>query len=324
MTAPEHKIPEVSVVMAVHNGESQIGDTVDSILNQQHIDLEFIIIDDGSTDDTPRILDELSARDPRIRVVHQANTGLTQALREGCQLATAPLIARQDVGDRSLPNRLHRQRERLLSNPNVVAVGCSVRWIGPLSEHLGDWVRNQSDQETTQELLESGVGFVHPSVMFRRNTYEKTGGYRTQFRFAQDVDLWYRMAEQGCLATCPEILFAYRMDVSGISPENRPRQQRLGELARECYFARSLGTSEESLLDQAVAISQKQTPTGTVTGTGKGSYLIGSQLYDRRDRRCRPYLAAAIRSGTQLLRAAFKYFASFVTCGSIEDISDFA
>ena len=96
----------MSVVMSVYNGADRLASTLDSVLAQEEVDFEFIVINDGSIDESGRILDEYAARDRRIRVVHQENTGLTQALVTGCSMARGEFIARQDAGgDRSLPCR---------------------------------------------------------------------------------------------------------------------------------------------------------------------------------------------------------------------------
>src|SRR3569623_742811 len=101
--------PQVSVVMGVYNGAAALPATMRSVLDQEGCALEIIVVDDGSSDDTPRLLDEWAARDARLRVIHQANTGLTGALIRGCGEVRGEFIARQDCGDRSLPGRLRSQ-----------------------------------------------------------------------------------------------------------------------------------------------------------------------------------------------------------------------
>jgi len=307
----------LSVVMACHNNELTIIDSIQCIVNQTFRNWELIVVNDGSTDATEKRIEQIASTEPRIRVVHQSNQGLTEALINGCRLAKGPLIARQDVGDLSLPDRFERQLRFLEQNCGVVAAGSSVRWIGPKSEYLGDWVRHQTPSETTLDLTENGTGFVHPSVMFRKDAYELAGGYRNQFRFAQDHDLWYRMAEIGMLGTCPEVLFEYRMDVSGISPQHRTRQERLGQLARECYLARKNGLSEESLLKEANRVSWDENHadvSGSASGPGDAAYFVGSQLYQQRDRRCRKYLKMALTAKSNRLRSAVKFASSFLIC----------
>src|SRR5262245_12696845 len=97
---------DVSVVMSVYNGASSLSVTMNSVLSQAGVDLEFVIVNDGSTDGTGEILDDYALSDSRVRVIHQKNTGLTGALILGCAAATGEFIARQDVGDTSLPGRL--------------------------------------------------------------------------------------------------------------------------------------------------------------------------------------------------------------------------
>ena len=99
-------LPEVSIVMSVYNGACYLRAAVESVLDQQGVSFEFVVVDDGSTDESGAILDEYATRDPRLRVIHQQNTGLTQALIRGCSEARGEFIARQDADDVSLPGRL--------------------------------------------------------------------------------------------------------------------------------------------------------------------------------------------------------------------------
>src|SRR6056297_3621885 len=106
--------PDVSVVMSVYNNADSLPAALESILSQEGVALEFIVIDDGSTDGSGTILDEAAARDPRLKVIHKQNEGLTKALIEGCAMASAPWIARQDADDLSLPGRLKAQLDRAM------------------------------------------------------------------------------------------------------------------------------------------------------------------------------------------------------------------
>src|SRR5450759_1549651 len=112
--------PEVSVVMSVYNGASHLAATLDSILSQEGVKFEFIVVNDGSSDKTGQILNDYAQRDSRVRIIHQENTGLTRALIRGCDAATGEFIARQDAGDASLPGRLARQLDVFRNNPHVV------------------------------------------------------------------------------------------------------------------------------------------------------------------------------------------------------------
>ena len=105
----------VSVVMSVYNGAKYLRESVESVLSQEGVAFEFIIVNDGSTDDSGIILAEYAARDDRIRIIEQENTGLTRALIRGCDEAQGKYIARQDADDISMPNRL-LQLQNLISS----------------------------------------------------------------------------------------------------------------------------------------------------------------------------------------------------------------
>ena len=100
--------PEVSVVMSVYNGASHLAATLDSILSQEGVELEFIVVNDGSSDKSGQILNDYAQRDSRLRIIHQENTGLTRALIRGCDAARGEFIARQDAGDISLPGPIEK------------------------------------------------------------------------------------------------------------------------------------------------------------------------------------------------------------------------
>ena len=196
-------LPQVSVVMSVYNGAGHLAETLDSVLSQQDCDFEFIVVDDGSSDNTATILDEYASRDTRLCVIHQENTGLTRALIRGCAEARGEFIARQDAGDISLPGRLKLQSDFLQKHPEAVMTGCAVQFTGPLHEPL---------YTASKPMLQLDAGFRildiahlsgpphHGATMFRRDAYQKAGGYRAAFVVAQDIDLWLRLSEQGqCL-----------------------------------------------------------------------------------------------------------------------------
>ena len=122
--------PRVSVVMSVYNGERYLAEAIDSILGQSMSDLEFIVIDDGSTDGTPRILEKYTARDERVWVVrNERNLGLTRSLNRCLSLARGEYFARQDADDISLPERLALQVQLLDANPHVGAIGTGSRGL---------------------------------------------------------------------------------------------------------------------------------------------------------------------------------------------------
>jgi glycosyltransferase involved in cell wall biosynthesis len=200
--------PAVSVVMAVYNGEPWLEEAIASILGQSLVDLEFIVVDDGSTDGTPRRLAALG--DPRLRVIPQPRAGQTAALNRGLRAARAHLVARIDADDVALPERLARQVGFLAAHPEVTLLGTAAREIAP-SGAVVQTVAPPCDDRALRRALMRANPFVHSSVMFRRAAIDLVGAYDESFAVAQDYDLWLRMSRVGRLANLAEPLVLRRL-----------------------------------------------------------------------------------------------------------------
>jgi glycosyltransferase involved in cell wall biosynthesis len=291
--------PRVSVVMSVRDDLQRLPVAVASILSQDFRELELIVVDDGSRDGSGELLDRLAAEDPRLRVLHRENRGLTQALVEGCELARGEFIARQDSDDRSRPGRIAAQVAALDRDARVGFVSCTTAYVGPQGEALLEISRPADPQAATQELLHGRKGpGAHGSVMFRRSLYQDVGGYRPAFRYAQDSDLWLRMAEKAMFACVPEVLYEHRKEVSSTSGAHRPAQKRFGELGHLCRQARAQGTPETPYLEEAARLSaQVATSPGREdrAAAAAAAYLLGSQLLRNGNPRARQYLWQAVR-----------------------------
>ncbi len=122
----------VTVVMCTFNEAKALDRSIASVLDQEASDLELVIVNDGSG----KILDDAAFRDPRLKVVHKRNEGLTKALVEGCAMVSAPWIARQDADDLSLPGRLRAQLERAKKGDAPVLVTCGAMCRTPDDEDL--------------------------------------------------------------------------------------------------------------------------------------------------------------------------------------------
>ncbi|MEM8875455.1 MAG: glycosyltransferase [Planctomycetota bacterium] len=218
-------MPRVSVILASYNAEAFIRAAVDSILAQTFTDFEFIIVDDGSTDQSRAILHGYD--DPRIRLIEQDNIGLTPTLNKACKLATGDLLARMDADDVAKPDRFAKQVAFLDAHPEVAVLGGAYELVDDRGRLLR--VQHQpTDNATLQELCLVGkVPICHPLVMMRRGVFEQVGGYDESYSASQDLDLWLRMGEHGDLASLPDVLLQYRMQADSIS-------EKKGALQTEC------------------------------------------------------------------------------------------
>jgi glycosyltransferase involved in cell wall biosynthesis len=279
--------------MAVRNGGWRLKASLESVLTQDSTSFEFVVVDDGSTDGTSDMLAGFAARDERIVLLHGEACGLTEALIRGCDASRGDFIARQDCGDHSLPGRFLRQLALLKKHIDVGFVSCHTRYVGPGGEYLflsdSKGIRDEPFRMISDDQPPKCVcgPSHHGSVIFRRNLYEKLGGYRKIFRRSQDWDLWYRMAEVSLFAVVPEVLYEAVVLPDGISMGRKNEQDIFGKVAIEAMQARQSGQTEDGIL--------KQIPLSLVgeNSTADGNYFIGSLLFRNRDPRCRRYLLSS-------------------------------
>ncbi|MFV0299058.1 MAG: glycosyltransferase family 2 protein [Hyphomicrobiaceae bacterium] len=223
--------PRVTVLMPVRNGERYLAAAVAGITSQSFEDFDFVIVDDGSTDATPSLLKEASSRDPRIRVLTRASTGIVGALEAGRAVSRAPYIARMDADDVALPHRLALQVAYLDSHRSAVAVGGQVRDI---NEHGADLSRGRFPLSPSdcRAYLAYGAPFCHPAVMLRREALDAVGGYRRLFEPAEDLDLWLRLAMVGDLANLDQEVLKYRRHAATVTARRAVANARAACLAR--------------------------------------------------------------------------------------------
>ena len=213
--------PKASVITTVYNGEKFLSQCVESILNQTYQDFEFIIINDGSTDGTPAILDKY--KDPRLKIFHHKNQGLTKSLIFGESVSRGSLIARLDADDFALPQRLEKQIQFMDENPEVVL--CGSRY----EELMDGQTRTQQIPFIWTDLklrkkMSCFNPFPHSTVMFRKSAYNKADGYDPEIRYGQDFDLWVRLLETGRGHNLDEILTTIRFHSESISSQKTKEQ----------------------------------------------------------------------------------------------------
>ena len=207
--------PQVSILMPVRNEEEFLPAALDSLFRQTLEEWELIVVDDGSTDATPRILAEAARRDSRVRLCNSPGTGLPDALNFGLAQCRTDLVARMDGDDICHPRRLERQLNLMLQSPEFGLVACGFRNFprAALGRGMADYEKWQNGLTTHGAVMRDlfvESPFVHPSVMFRRREVEEVGGYRAM-GWAEDYDLWLRLAAAGTrFARLPEILFFWR------------------------------------------------------------------------------------------------------------------
>ena len=238
--------PRVTVAMSVYNNAPTLALAIDSILSQSFTDFEFLIVDDGSSDESGAIIDAYAARDARVRPIHQANRGLIASLNRMVDEARAPLIARMDGDDISLPARFERQVAFLDANPDHGVVGTWTNSIDDAGVFRPDLDGHPTTHAAFLAALERGPVLCHPSVVMRRDVVQAVGGYHAAFRHCEDYDLWLRLAERTKLCSLPERLILYRHSETQVSNRHAVPQQIGAAVAWLAHVERLAGRPDPS------------------------------------------------------------------------------
>jgi glycosyltransferase involved in cell wall biosynthesis len=216
--------PRVSVLIGCWNNATTLPRAIDSILAQTVDDLELIVVDDGSTDETPEIVDRY--RDPRLRRLALEHMGIARSLNQGMDSASAPLVAFQDADDWSYPERLERQLAVLDGRPEVAVVGC---WMDEVDETGRPLTARQPRREGTVTPVLARLNPIPGTcAMVRRAAALEAGDFDPRFRFAQDYDLWSRISDRHEIVCVGEVLAARQMSSSAAGSRHERAQIREG------------------------------------------------------------------------------------------------
>jgi hypothetical protein len=230
----------ISVVMSVFNGQAFLADAVESILGQSFDDFEFVIIDDGSTDQTSEILRRYVAQDARIRIHRHDNMGRTQSLNVGIRIASGKYIARMDADDISLPNRFQEQFSFMEGHPDVGLLGGAFQLISEDGSVL-DAIRCPTQDSEIRSAMRIENPVCHPAAFLRKDLVLAVGGYRKPFVESEDYDLWLRISERSQLANLETCVLQYRIHPGQVSIKSMRHQRECGLAARAAAALRSQG-----------------------------------------------------------------------------------
>jgi len=219
----------VSVLMSIYNEPIEwIKQSIDSILNQTFSDFEFIIVNDNPG----RIENELLLTgyeniDRRVIVVgNKVNVGLTKSLNKALNIATGDFIVRMDADDISLPDRIEKQVDFMLTNSQVVACGSYIQYFGDKDQKKRDYITKQNH---VNSFLLIGSPLAHPSVIIRGSVIrENSIQYDEGLRYSQDYKFWLELSRYGQLANIPEVLLKYRISSQQISSAKIIEQHNIG------------------------------------------------------------------------------------------------
>lgn len=224
----------VSVILPAYNAERFVGDAIDSILAQTYHSLELIVVDDGSTDNTSKIL---RGYGKRLRVItNERNEGIVKSLNSGIATIKGEFIARQDADDISTPTRIEKQVSYMRDNPDCALLGTArVRMSedGAIRKYAK---QSQVIERPTLADMQQRNLFVHGSMMMRKAVLQTIGNYSPIFHHAEDYELWMRFLANGYQAAIlSERLYATREHAKQISHEQYAEQTLIMFMARDLH-----------------------------------------------------------------------------------------
>jgi len=214
--------PKITVLMPVYNGAKYLDLAIQSVLNQTYKDFEFLIIDDGSTDNSVEIIKKYD--DARIRIVkNEKNLGLPTTLNIGLDIAKGEYIARMDCDDISHPLRFEKQVEFMDDNPNISICGTWMRTIG---DNAGIIIEVPKTNEEIKCSLLFSSGITHPTVFMRKKEFDKHNlRYSTEYLDNEDTELWIRALKYVQAGSLQEVLYYYRIHPTQTCRKDNQRQK---------------------------------------------------------------------------------------------------
>ena len=210
--------------MPVYDGESWLREAIGSVLGQTHSKLELLVVDDGSADGSLDVAREMARQDPRVRVLALPHGGEVAARNAAVATARGDLLLNHDADDVSLPGKLEALVRHLAAHPWTAIVGCLGEYFDDAGRTLG------------RPLLETGPGrirttfgranaMINSAALIRRRVFDVIGGYREEYRSADDYDFFSRALQAGFeLANLPEVLHRIRLHGASVSARRTLRQ----------------------------------------------------------------------------------------------------
>jgi glycosyltransferase involved in cell wall biosynthesis len=293
--------------MPAYNSGPYIREAIDSVLNQTFTDFEFIIINDGSKDETLDIIRQYT--DPRIRLIDQQNKGLIDTLNESILLARGEIIARMDADDICLPDRLQLEYDFLEAHPEYVMVGSEADVVDKEGNFLMKLIPVGHTHEEIVLRINKKCPFIHPCVMFRKQAVIDAGLYPKNALTFEDHLLWKKLLDLGRVCNLDKVLLKVRFNPESVTIDEKWRGEAFIKIRREAV--------ERGYVSEQDAIALKQLLVNQNFATYKqASYhaMVGKKYLwnNPNGKLARKHFAAAIRHYPKNPESYILYMFSFL------------
>ncbi|WP_192499303.1 glycosyltransferase family 2 protein [Skermanella pratensis] len=310
--------------MPSYNSAAFIREAIDSITAQTFPHFELLVCDDGSTDDTIGIVEELAEKDERIRLIRNQHGGVSRNCNVGLLEARFPWIARLDADDIAMPDRLETQIRAAERHPEVVCWGGAARLVSRQGRRLRGTQLGPVDAGEFEEIRRTGkvIYILGPTVMFRSDLALELGGYDPRFDGAEDIELLSRLADRGQVRTLPKVLTHYRIHGQSVTAHRSARQRVLFSFIEARNKARLDGGDLE--LDHYLA-NQAARPAivrlrETIAGLGS-QYYRNTSIHFAERRLLRAMATASVAMALQPVTTSQR-FGGRVTRGIVRRVAE--
>ena len=234
----------VTVIMPVYNASKYLDKSIQSILNQTYKDFKFIILNDGSTDNSLDIIKKYSDTDSRIELVDKPNSGAASSFNYGLKICNSKYIARMDSDDISMPDRLHVQINYLEKYKNIDVLGSAIKTIDENDNELKSifFPDNYSDIIDRMDLTSP---IANPSAMIKKSVFEDIGDLDTNTDPADDYDFLVKaVVNKKIITNINQILLKYRLHQENLSKINHHKQIKFSYNSRKMLIEEGLLSSK--------------------------------------------------------------------------------
>ena len=282
--------PAASVILSVFNNQRELPAAMESIFGQSFSDFEVIAVDDGSSDGSGEILERYAHGDPRLRVVHQSNQGLSSSLNLACDMARADYLIRHDADDVSARDRFARQLFYMQSRPEVALAGAWTCFVHPQDGPRFVFALPDSHELLLSYLTRGHNPLVHGAAILRASAFKKLpGGYRFHCP-GEEYDLWLRMSQHGLIGMVTSVCYFFTLSQYGITYSSYRMHSKVINLAlslhkERMHYGRELTPDIQEKHREIVRAFSPRCPPGLVADYGEGIASLRVADY-RRYRLC--------------------------------------
>jgi len=240
----------ISIIIPTYNNEKFISEAIQSVLKQTFKNFELIIVNNGSKDNTLKLIRELANLDKRIKILNlRKNIGMANALNKGINYCKADYVARMDGDDVMYKNRIEEQVKYINKHKNVVVLSCLGTYMDLKGNTFGVTPTEIINHKSSKNLIKNNkvIGILHPGAVFKKKVFQSIGGYRGKFWPAEDIDLWTRFALMGHnIHVQKKILLKYRIHDNSAIASNFFDSYRKLQWVKHCLISKNINKSEIS------------------------------------------------------------------------------